>query len=65
MEWEDSILRILGNAGLYFITPLAGTTLAQAPSIEASLYSTLIGIIISASREALYVVDTRKRSRNL
>lgn len=65
MEWKDSILRIFGNAGLYFITPLAGTTLAQAPSIEASLYSTLIGVILSASREALFIVDTRKRNRKL
>jgi len=61
-DWRQRWLRIMGNTGMYFVSPLAGTTLAQAPSIEASLYSCLVGFIISASREAL---DAAKEKRGL
>ena len=57
------LINIFSNGGMYFIAPLAGTTLAQAPSIEASLYSMMIGIILSASREGLDFVRQQERKK--
>lgn len=67
MTWKIRLVNILANSGMYFVAPLAGTTLAQAPSIEASLYSMMIGLIVSASREGLDYVryqERRKRSNS-
>ncbi len=63
MTWQIRIVNILANSGMYFVAPLAGTTLAMAPSIEASLYSMLIGLILSASREGLDHVRQEERKR--
>ena len=63
MTWHVRVINILGNSGMYFVAPLAGTTLAMAPSIEASLYSMLIGLILSASREGLDYVRSQERKR--
>ena len=49
---------------MYFVTPLVGTTLAQSPSVEASVYTMLIGIILSASREGLDYVRQKEREKN-
>jgi len=48
---------------MYFVVPLAGTTLADAPSLVASLYSMLIGLILSASREGLDFVRLQERKK--
>jgi hypothetical protein len=45
---------------MYFVTPLVGTTLAQSPNLEASFYSMLIGIILSASREGLDYIQFKQ-----
>ena len=63
MTWKVRLVNILANSGMYFIAPLAGTTLAQAPSIEASVYSMMIGLIISASREGLDYVRIQERKK--
>lgn len=63
MAWKVRIINILGNSGMYFVAPLAGTTLANSPSVEASLYSMLIGLILSASRESLDFVRQEERKR--
>jgi hypothetical protein len=47
------LARVFGNAGLYFVTPYAGTTIAGVPSIEVAIYTALIGIILSGSRELI------------
>ncbi len=60
--FKHAMARIAGNTGIYFVTPLAGTTLAHAPSIEASIYCCAIGFILSASRELLDY--GRQKSRN-
>lgn len=51
--FKHALARIGGNTGIYFVTPLAGTTLANSPSIEASLYCCAIGFLLAASREML------------
>lgn len=60
---QDRLINIFANGGMYFVTPLVGTTLAQAPSMEAALYSCFIGIILSASREGLDFVKQNERKR--
>ena len=57
------LINILANSGMYFVVPLAGTSLAMAPSIEGSLYSMLIGMVLSASREGLDYVRQQERKR--
>jgi hypothetical protein len=47
------IARILGNSGLYFVTPYAGSALAGTPSIETAIFTALIGLILSTSRELI------------
>ena len=59
------LINIFSNGGMFFVTPLVGTTLAQSPSVEAALYSMLIGIILSASREGLDYVKQQERKRRL
>ena len=58
------LINIFSNGGMYFVTPLVGTILAQSPSVEASLYSMLIGIILSASREGFDYVRAQERKRH-
>jgi len=42
------IARIIGNAGMYFIAPYAGSGLATGiPSVEVAAFTALIGLIIS------------------
>ncbi len=55
------LARILGNTGMYFVTPYAGSAMAGIPSIETALFTALIGLILSGSRE---MMDYGKR-RNL
>lgn len=43
--------RVIGNAGMYFVTPYAGSTLAGVPSLEIAFFTALIGLILSTSRE--------------
>ena len=57
------LINIFSNGGMYFVTPLVGTTLANSPSIEASFYSMLIGIVLSASREGLDFVRQQERKK--
>lgn len=58
------LINIVSNGGMYFVTPLVGTTLAQAPNIDASIYSMVIGMILSASREGLDYVRQQERKKN-
>ncbi len=57
------LINIFSNGGMYFVTPLVGTTLAQSPSIEAALYTMIVGIILSASREGFDHVRQQERKR--
>lgn len=63
MTWHIRLINILANSGMYFVIPLAGASLAMAPSLEAATYSMLIGLILSASREGLDYVRTQERQR--
>jgi len=45
------LARVIGNTGLYFVTPYAGSAMAGLPSIETALFTSLIGLILSTSRE--------------
>ena len=54
------LARVLGNTGLYFVTPYAGSAMAGMPSIETALFTALIGLILSASRELVDYGKTRK-----
>ena len=58
------LINIFSNGGMYFITPLVGTTLAQAPSIEVALYTMTVGLILSACREGFDHVRERERKRH-
>jgi len=60
---QDRLINIFANGGIYFVLPLVGTTLAQAPSIEGALYTMVVGLILSASREGLDHVKERERKR--
>ena len=54
------IARVLGNAGLYFVAPYAGSGLATGvPNMETAGFTALIGLILSASREAIEYGKTR------
>ncbi len=53
MEVRYPLARVLGNAGIFFITPYAGSTLAGVPSIETALWTMILGLVASASREAI------------
>ena len=57
------IINIFANAGMYFIAPLVGTTIDGAPSIAAALYTMLVGLILSASREGLDYVRQQERKK--
>jgi len=57
------LVNIFANSGMYFVTPLVGTTLAQVPSVEASVYSMVIGMVLSASREGLDYVRIQERKK--
>ena len=52
--------RIIGNAGLYFVAALGGTAAIGTPSPEIALWTTLIGLIASTSRELAEYGKTRK-----
>jgi len=54
------VARIFGNTGLYFVTPYAGSAMAGYPSVETALFTALIGLIISTSRELIDYGKTRK-----
>ncbi len=51
---------IFGNTGLYFVTPYAGSAMAGYPSVETALFTALIGLIISTSRELIDYGKSRK-----
>ncbi len=48
-----AIARVIGNSGMFFVTPYLGSTIAGIPSLEIALYTTLIGWILSTSRELI------------
>ena len=48
-----AIARVTGNSGMFFVTPYLGSTIAGIPSLEIALYTTLIGLILSTSRELI------------
>lgn len=54
------LARVLGNTGLYFVTPYAGSAMAGYPSIETALFTALIGLVLSASRELVEYGKERK-----
>ena len=53
MSFKYSIMRIFGNAGMYFVSPYTGSAIVGAPNLEIALWTMTIGIILSASREVL------------
>jgi len=54
------IARVIGNTGLYFVTPYAGSAMALGtPSIESAAFSAIIGLILTASRELVEYGKTR------
>ena len=62
-NWKVRVINIFANSGMYFIVPLAGSTIAEAPSLAAALYSMLIGTILSASREGLDYVREQQTKK--
>lgn len=48
-----AMARVIGNSGMFFVTPYLGSTIAGIPSLEIALYTTLIGLILSTSRELI------------
>lgn len=55
------IARILGNAGLYFVAPYAGSGLAEGiPNPYIAIWTAAVGLILSASREAIEYGKTRQ-----
>lgn len=55
------LARILGNSGMYFIAPYAGSGLANGiPSVEIAGFTALVGLVISASRELIEYGKERK-----
>ena len=57
------IINILANSGMYFIIPYTGSALAQVPSLEIALFSMIVGLILSASREGIDYVREQERKR--
>lgn len=53
MDIRYPLARIIGNAGIFFVTPYTGSVLAGAPSLETALWSVLIGLVLSTSREVI------------
>lgn len=45
--------RVLGNAGMYFVAPYMGSAMAGIPSLETAAFTTLIGLVLSSSRELI------------
>lgn len=62
-NWKVRLINIFANSGMYFIVPLAGTTIAEAPSLIAAIYSMMIGTILSASREGLDYVREQQAKK--
>ena len=55
MAVKGTLSRIFGNAGIFFVAPYAGSTLAGVPSLDTALWSALVGIILSSSRELIEI----------
>jgi len=55
MTAKGTVSRIFGNAGIFFVAPYAGSTIAGTPSLETALWSALVGIILSSSRELIEI----------
>lgn len=53
MQVKYPIARVLGNAGIFFVTPYLGSTLAGVPSVETAAWSVLVGLVLSSSREVI------------
>jgi hypothetical protein len=53
MTLKKALARVLGNSGTYFTAPYLGSTLAGIPSLEIALYTAIIGLILSTSRELI------------
>jgi hypothetical protein len=48
------IARVIGNSGMYFVAPYIGSGVATGiPNIETALFTTVIGLILSGSRELI------------
>ena len=46
-------MRIFGNAGLFFVAPYTGSTINGTPNLEIALWTMVVGMILSGSRELL------------
>ena len=53
MTWKHSTMRIFGNAGLFFVAPYTGSTINGTPNLEIALWTMVVGMILSGSRELL------------
>jgi len=54
------IARVLGNAGMFFVAPYTGSAIAGVPSLEIAIWTTVIGIVFSTSRELVELGKERK-----
>ena len=50
---KKAIARVLGNSGTYFVTAYVGSAIGGLPSLEIALYTALIGLVLSTSRELI------------
>jgi len=57
------IVNILANAGQWFVLPYAGSAIAQTPSLEIAVFTMLIGLMASSSREGLDYVRQEERKK--
>ena len=46
-------MRIFGNAGLFFVAPYTGSAINGTPNLDIALWTMLVGLILSGSREML------------
>ena len=52
-------MRIFGNAGLFFVAPYTGSAINGTPNLEIALWTMVVGLILSGSREMLEAAKTK------
>lgn len=59
--FKAAIARIFGNAGMYFVAPYIGSGVATGvPNLETAGFTTLVGLILSSSRELIEYGKSRE-----
>ena len=59
MTLKYSLMRIFGNAGTFFVAPWIGSAIDGTPSLDIALWTCLVGIIMSSSREMLELAKNK------